>query len=70
MTENLTVLSGTFQLAMGERVDNAQLKSYGAGDYLFIPAKHPHFGGVRGATIIQLHGEGPFTINLVDSRSH
>lgn len=66
--ENLTVVSGTFQLAMGERVDNSQLKTYGVGDYLFIPAKHPHFGGVKGATVIQLHGDGPFTINLVEKK--
>jgi quercetin dioxygenase-like cupin family protein len=63
--ENLTVLSGTFQLAMGEMADKAKLKTYAAGDFLYIPAKHPHFGGVTGATIIQLHGEGPFTIELV-----
>ena len=64
--ENLTVVSGTLVLAMGERVDNTQLKTYAAGDYLFIPAKHPHFGGAKGATVVQLHGDGPFTINLVD----
>jgi quercetin dioxygenase-like cupin family protein len=65
MAENVTVLSGTFQVAMGERVDNSQLKSYEAGDFLYVAAKHPHFGSVRGTTIVQLHGEGPFAINLV-----
>ena len=68
MAENVTVLSGTFLLAMGERVDESQLKSYGVGDFLYIPATHPHFGGVKGETVIQLHGEGPFTINLVEKK--
>jgi quercetin dioxygenase-like cupin family protein len=67
--ENLTVISGTFQLAMGDKRDDAKLKSYGPGDFLYIPGTHPHFGGVQDATIIQLHGQGPFTINLVKGAS-
>lgn len=67
MTENATVLTGSLQLGMGERVDESSLKAYGAGDYLYIPAKMPHFGGARGYTVIQLHGQGPFTINLVEA---
>ena len=65
MAEHLTVLSGTLQVAMGERADETKLKAYGPGDYLYIPATHPHFGGARGVTVIQLHGQGPFAINLV-----
>lgn len=65
MAENVTVLSGVLQLAMGERPDASKLKAYGPGDYLHIPAKHPHFGGAQGYTVIQLHGQGPFAINLV-----
>jgi len=67
MTENLTVLSGTLLLAMGERADDSKLQAYGAGDYLHLPAVKPHFGGARGATVIQLHGQGPFQINLVQT---
>jgi hypothetical protein len=62
--ENVTVLSGTFLLGMGSQPDDAKLKTYEAGDFLFMPATHPHFGRVRGATVIQLHGQGPFVINL------
>ena len=65
MAENLTVLSGTLLLAMGERTDDSKLKAYGAGDYLNVAGSKPHFGGARGATVIQLHGQGPFAINLV-----
>ena len=62
--ENLTVLSGTFQLGMGAVPDDTKLMTYEAGDFLFMPATKPHFGGVRGATVVQLHGQGPFAINL------
>ena len=65
MAENVTVLSGTLKLAMGERADESKLKAYGPGDYLYIHATKPHFGGARGSTVIQLHGQGPFAINVV-----
>jgi quercetin dioxygenase-like cupin family protein len=64
MTEHLTVLSGTFLLAMGDRADESKLQTYVVGDYLHLPATKPHFGGARDATVIQLHGQGPFKIML------
>jgi quercetin dioxygenase-like cupin family protein len=67
MPENVTVLSGTLLVAMGDRADESKLKPFGPGDFLHIEATHPHFGGARGATVIQLHGQGPFAINLAES---
>lgn len=67
--ENLTVLSGTFLLGMGDTRDDTKIKSYSAGDFLNIPGSMPHFGGARGATVIQLHGQGPFAISLATPRS-
>lgn len=64
--ENLTVLSGTFLLAMGEEEDWEALKQYEPGDYLYIAPEKPHYGGAEGETVIQLHGVGPFEINLVE----
>jgi len=67
MAENVTVLEGTLLLAMGDRVQPSGVeKSYGVGDYLYLPATQPHYGGARGRTVLQLHGMGPFTINLVN----
>lgn len=65
MTENVTVLEGTFLVAMGDTVDESAITEYEPGDYLYIPAEHPHFGGAKGDTQIQLHGMGPFEINVV-----
>ena len=63
--ENLTVLSGTFMLGMG-KMESGPTTTYSPGDYLFIPPDMPHFGGVRGETVVQLHGMGPFEIKLVN----
>src|SRR5688572_11549611 len=64
--ENLTVVSGTFLLGMGNTADWSALKTYGPGDYLYMPPRHAHFGGSgpQGTTVIQLHGEGPFEVVL------
>ncbi|MDQ6634581.1 MAG: SgcJ/EcaC family oxidoreductase [Gemmatimonadota bacterium] len=62
--EHLTVLSGSFLLAMGNTTDAAALKTYEPGDFLYIPGRNSHFGGARGTTVIQLHGMAPFAINL------
>jgi ketosteroid isomerase-like protein/quercetin dioxygenase-like cupin family protein len=64
--ENLTVVSGPFQLAMGNTADWNALKTYSPGDFIYIPPKHAHFGGsaASGASVIQLHGEGPFQLVL------
>ena len=62
--ENLTVVSGTFQLGMGNTADWSALKNYGPGDYIYIPPRHAHFGGSAstGPSVIQLHGMGPFQV--------
>jgi quercetin dioxygenase-like cupin family protein len=61
--ENLTILSGTFLLAMGD-TPSEDLQSYAPGDYLYLPPLQPHYGGAKGATEVQLHGVGPFEIKL------
>ena len=63
--EHLTVLWGTFMLGMGSTNDWTTVRTYSPGDFLYIPPRHPHFGGAgRSVTVIQLHGEGPFQLFL------
>lgn len=59
--EHLTVLTGSFHLGMEGA---ASVTDYAPGDFLYIPGHHAHFGGARGMTVIQLHGNGPFAINI------
>ena len=65
-TENLTVISGKFLLGMGEKTDIRELKVYEPGDFLNIPPQMAHFGGADVETVIQLHGTGPFAINVTE----
>lgn len=66
--ENVTVVEGTLQLAMGKEFDTSKLTTYPTGDYLFIAAENPHFGQVQGRTVLQLHGMGPFAISVVEGQ--
>jgi quercetin dioxygenase-like cupin family protein len=64
MAENVTVLEGEFMLGMGDTVDASKPATYKPGSFLYIPGKMSHFGSVRGATVVQLHGQAPFKIEL------
>lgn len=70
VAEHLTVLEGTFLLAMGATIgDDSTLAEYGPGVFLYLPARDPHYGGATGETVIQLHGQAPFEILLSERRS-
>jgi len=63
--ENLIVLSGTFLVGFGDNFDEHALQAVPAGGYLFIPANVNHFGKIKGETVWEIFGEGPFTYDLV-----
>jgi hypothetical protein len=64
--ENVTVISGTFALAMGEKFDAAALKDLPAGGYALMPAEMRHFAQAKTAATVQVHGVGPFALNYVN----
>ena len=63
-SEHITVLQGSFLYAIGDEVDESAMQRFGPGDFIFIPAQVAHFGGARVPTVIQVHGTGPFRMNL------
>jgi quercetin dioxygenase-like cupin family protein len=64
--ERVTVIAGTFVLAMGDKLDRASAKPLKAGSYGFWPAGMVHTAWAHGETIVQLHGVGPWSINYVN----
>lgn len=62
---HVTIVSGVFYFGMGEKANQAAAQAYQSGDYVIEPARMAHFGHVKGETIVQLHGMGPFQINVV-----
>src|SRR5262245_1761125 len=66
--ERLTVLAGTFHLGMGEKFDPAKGQAMPAGAYGTWPAGMKHFVWVKGETVVQLHGMGPWSIQYVNPK--
>ena len=64
MAEHLTVLEGSLLIGMGTKADMAKEEPYAPGTFMYIPGMLSHFGGAKGATVIQLHGVAPFKIML------
>jgi quercetin dioxygenase-like cupin family protein len=63
--ENVTVLSGTFGLGMGETF--GAVKDLPAGSYAVLPAAMRHFAKAVTATTVQVDGMGPFVVNYVNA---
>lgn len=64
--EHITVLAGTFNVGMGETFDAAATKKMPAGSFGYWPAGMKHFVFTEGATTLQLHGQGPWTITYLN----
>jgi hypothetical protein len=67
MAEHLTVLRGTFLIAMGTDQNPDAIEEYPLGAFLYFPPEQPHHGGAEGETEVQLHGEAPFRIILANT---
>jgi quercetin dioxygenase-like cupin family protein len=64
--ERVTVISGTFNLGMGDTFDAGKGQELPAGTYGTWPPGMKHYVWVKGETVVQFHGEGPWTINYVN----
>jgi len=64
--ESVTVISGTFALGMGDKFDPKALKSMPPGSFALMPREMRHFALSKTATVVQVHGNGPFVINFVN----
>lgn len=64
--ESVTVISGTLVAGMGGKWDDAAMKTFSAGGFARMPAKSPHYVQAKDETIVQVHGNGPFTLTYVN----
>ena len=64
--EHVTVISGSFAMATGEKWDDKALHAMGPGDVMIMQPKTPHFAQAKGEAIVQIHGMGPWAVNYVN----
>jgi len=64
--ENITVLSGTVALGMGDAFDQAALQDLPVGGFTTVPAQMHHYFMSKTPSTIQVHGMGPFAITYIN----
>ena len=64
--ENITVISGTFNIGMGSTFDEKNGQMLKVGGFLHMPKGMQHFAWFTEDAIIQLHGMGPQSIIYVN----
>ena len=64
--ERVTVISGTFNIGMGKKFDEKVTKAMTAGTYGYWEPDMEHFVWIKGETVAQFHGIGPWVIKYVD----
>ena len=64
--ENVTVISGTFLVGMGETFTSAGMMTLKSGGFVTAPANHAHYAATRGPTVVQVHSMGPFAMTYVN----
>jgi mannose-6-phosphate isomerase-like protein (cupin superfamily) len=64
--ENVTVLSGTIKVGMGDQFDASKMMSFGAGSFAYLDPSMHHYAAASGETVIQIHGMSPLKINYIN----
>jgi mannose-6-phosphate isomerase-like protein (cupin superfamily) len=64
--ENVTVLSGTLKVGMGDQFDASKMMSFGAGSFAYLDPSMHHYVAASGETIVQIHGLSPAKFNYIN----
>lgn len=64
--ERVTVLSGTLNLGMGEKLDPTKTTALVAGSVAVMQPKTNHFVWTKEETVVQLNGTGPWGITYLN----
>jgi hypothetical protein len=64
--EHVTVISGTFNIGTGDKLDMEKTKAVTAAGVAFAQPKTNHFVWTGEETEVQVHGVGPTAINYVN----
>jgi len=64
--ENVTVISGTFLIGMGDKLNKSKMQELPAGGFTLLPAQMHHYAMAKNACVVQVHGMGPFALTYVD----
>jgi len=64
--ENVTVISGTLKVGMGDKFDESKMMSFGATSFAYLDPSMHHYVMTSGETVVQIHGVAPVKFNYID----
>ena len=64
--EHVTVISGTFNMGTGEKLDTKATQALGPGSVAIMQPGTRHFAWTKDETVVQVHGVGPWTVTYVN----
>ncbi len=67
LRENVSVISGTLKVGMGDKYDDSKMMSFGAGSFAYLDPSMHHYAGASGETVIQIHGQSPVKFNYINA---
>lgn len=65
--EHVTVISGVFNIGMGDKFDESKLQAVGAGGFSYMAPGMRHFASTKGETVLQIHAMGPWQLYYVNA---
>lgn len=65
--ENVTVISGTFKVGMGDRFDEHSMMSFPAASFAYLDPDMHHYAMSTGEVVVQIHGMAPVQFNYINA---
>ena len=66
--EHVVVLQGTFNMGMGDKLDQNASTALEAGSFVVMPKGQHHFAWAKGETIVQVYAIGPWGLTYVNPK--
>ncbi len=64
--ENVTVISGTFKVGMGDTFAQDKMAAFPAGSFAYLDPEMHHYAMASGEVVVQVHGMSPLQFNYVN----
>ena len=64
--ENVTVISGTMRIGMGDKIEESKMTSLAPGGFAYLDPDMHHYVKMNGPTVVQIHGASPLLFNYIN----
>lgn len=64
--ENVTIISGTLKVGMGDSFDATKMAAFPAGSFAYLDPEMHHYVMAGGEVVVQIHGVSPVQFNYIN----